>query len=281
MSSRKIAEHYNTHRPRSQTSDELVQIRSFHNYVKARLIADACSAVPSPIRFLDLCCGNGGDIGKVAHQNVTHYFGIDIASDAVKRACERLNASPLEGDVIEFNAFTSTCGNMLFHMKKFDVVSCQFAIHYAFGSETTARLFIQNVAFALRNGGRFIGTLPDEQHLRVARQHLGKRFGDQFHSIRFNDTTSTFEDFGSSYQFSFKGAVNDLEEFIVKPSVLERLCADCGMKLVEWKRFADFAKEKSPQNTLWNRMGCTFEPVSNIYTTFHFVMDDQDKDDTE
>ena len=186
--------------------------------------------MPSPIRFLDLCCGNGGDIGKVAHQNVTHYFGIDIASDAVKRACERLNASPLEGDVIEFNAFTSTCGNMLFHMKKFDVVSCQFAIHYAFGSETTARLFIQNVAFALRNGGRFIGTLPDEQHLRVARQHLGKRFGDQFHSIRFNDTTSTFEDFGSSYQFSFKGAVNDLEEFIVKPSVLERLCADCGMK---------------------------------------------------
>ena len=39
----------------------------------------------------------------------------------------------------------------------FDVVSCQFAIHYAFKSEATARCCFQNIAHALRPGGFLIG----------------------------------------------------------------------------------------------------------------------------
>ena len=42
----------------------------------------------------------------------------------------------------------------------FDVVSCQFAMHYAFDSEQRARTFLRNVATRLRPGGVFIGTIP-------------------------------------------------------------------------------------------------------------------------
>lgn len=274
----RVSEHYNKHRPRSETSGELVQIRSFHNYVKARLIGDAAlAAAGAPIRFLDMCCGNGGDISKLTHHNIEHYFGIDIAPDAVERACDRLKEAQIPGDAITFNAFSATAGNMLHNLKRFDIVSCQFAIHYAFASEATARRFVQNVAFALREGGRFIGTLPHAEHLKKSRELLGKRFGDQHHSVAFLTGDTTFDDFGTAYKFTFKGAVNDLEEYVVKPDVLERLCNDCGLRLVEWKTFAEFAREKSPDNQLWHRMRCTFEPVSKIYTSFHFVMESHDE----
>eukprot|EP00965_Chrysotila_dentata_P105534 3485419-Pleurochrysis_carterae.AAC.1 len=109
-----------------------------------------------------MCCGNGGDLGKLVPNGVKTYYGIDLANEAVRRASERLKAvRGLDGNVFAFNAFSSTCGEVLYNMPRFDIVSCQFALHYAFSSERTARTFIQNVATALRPGGQFVGTIPD------------------------------------------------------------------------------------------------------------------------
>eukprot|EP00965_Chrysotila_dentata_P131403 4343819-Pleurochrysis_carterae.AAC.1 len=137
--------HYNKHRPRSATTPEMVEIRSFHNFVKARLIADACaeaSLTGPAARFLDMCCGNGGDLGKLPPNGIEEYCGIDLANEAVKRASERLKGMRgFKGNAFAFNAFSITCGEVLANMPKFDVVSCQFALHYAFSSERTARTF--------------------------------------------------------------------------------------------------------------------------------------------
>ena len=43
----------------------------------------------------------------------------------------------------------------------FDVVSCQFALHYAFATEERARQFVRNAAVRLRPGGIFLGTMPN------------------------------------------------------------------------------------------------------------------------
>ena len=40
----------------------------------------------------------------------------------------------------------------------FDVVSCQFSIHYFFENEDTLSTFLMNVSENLREGGKFIGT---------------------------------------------------------------------------------------------------------------------------
>ena len=40
----------------------------------------------------------------------------------------------------------------------FDVVSCQFSIHYFFENETTLSTFLMNVSENLREGGKFVGT---------------------------------------------------------------------------------------------------------------------------
>jgi mRNA (guanine-N7-)-methyltransferase len=43
----------------------------------------------------------------------------------------------------------------------FDIVSMMFCMHYAFETEEKARRMLQNVAGALKKGGRLIGAIPD------------------------------------------------------------------------------------------------------------------------
>ena len=43
----------------------------------------------------------------------------------------------------------------------FDIVSCQFAMHYMFENETKLRTFLKNVSCKLEPGGFFIGTTID------------------------------------------------------------------------------------------------------------------------
>lgn len=45
--------------------------------------------------------------------------------------------------------------------REFDLVSCQFALHYSFADEQRAWQFLKNATERIRPGGYFIGTLPD------------------------------------------------------------------------------------------------------------------------
>ena len=248
----------------------MIGIRNFHNFVKSMLLSEACECTEPHARYLDMCCGNGGDISKLVHNNITQYFGMDIANHAVERALQRIqDQSSVTGEAISFNAFSCTAGHMLVNMRKFDIVSCQFAIHYAFSDEQTARTFIQNVAFALRVGGSFIITVPDAEFLQKSRKLLGKKFGDQHYSVKF-DSLDEFADFGTDYEFTFKGAVEQLKEYVVKHEVLERLCNDCGMRLESSNNFEEYTQYKD--NALWSRMGAKYHEVSRIYRTYHFKM---------
>jgi len=44
---------------------------------------------------------------------------------------------------------------------EFDLVSSQFAFHYAFETEEKVRQGLKNVASNLKRGGVFIGTMPN------------------------------------------------------------------------------------------------------------------------
>lgn len=268
MTQKLLANHYNIHRGRK--NDFMLPVRNFHNFVKARLIASVCTDV-GPLRFLDFCCGNGGDIGKLKFHDIKEYFGLDIANEAVNRAEKRLSEqSHVTGDAICLNAFSLTCGIMLESMRAFDIVSCQFALHYAFRDEKTARTCIQNVSMAMTRGGHFIGTIPDSEYLLNARKHLGKRFGDRYHQVKFANKEE-IGPFGDGYEFTFTGAVESLTEYLIHKQTLVDLCSDCGLELIEWRNFSTYNEK---DNTLFNQMGAEFLPVSKIYTTFCFQKTD-------
>ena len=86
------------------------------------------------------------------------------------------------------------------------------------------------------------------------------------------DSLDEFADFGDGYEFTFKGAVEQLKEYVVKHEVLVRLCKDCGMNLKSSENFSEYTKYKD--SALWNRMGAMYRDVSRIYRTYHFKMDE-------
>jgi hypothetical protein len=63
--------------------------------------------------------------------------------------------------------------------KKFDVVSCQFAIHYFFKTEDRLDGFLRNVSFNLKPNGRFITTFMDGQRVHSLINKQGKAEGNK------------------------------------------------------------------------------------------------------
>lgn len=68
----------------------------------------------------------------------------------------------------------------------FDVVSCQFAIHYFFESEKRLRSYLSNVTDRLEEGGCFIGTTIDSDRLvHLIRQKDDLTFQNDYIKIVF------------------------------------------------------------------------------------------------
>lgn len=49
--------------------------------------------------------------------------------------------------------------------QKFDICSCQFALHYSFESMVKAKVMLTNITESLKPGGYFIATIPDADYI--------------------------------------------------------------------------------------------------------------------
>ncbi|KAI4284657.1 MAG: hypothetical protein L6R35_004847 [Caloplaca aegaea] len=155
-----------------------------------------------PLLVLDLGCGKGGDLAKWAQapQEVELYVGVDPAEVSIEQARERYGQMGRAGggrggrvgnrggrprptfhaEFVVQDAFSQSIGtipivqNVGFDARGgsrwgsggFDVVSMMFCMHYAFEDEGKARGMLQNIAGALKKGGRLIGTIPNSDLLR-------------------------------------------------------------------------------------------------------------------
>jgi len=189
---------------------------------------------------------------------VEYYCGIDIATESVRKdARERYNqlrpafpAALFVADCFEAPLEQALGG------AAFDLVSCQFALHYAFSSERRARRALQNVAAALRPGGHFLGTTADadvlvkklraQAGLRLANvrppraprcAHAPQRVYSCDFEPRFAAKTFSGRDgpFGLQYCFSLLDAVEATDEYLVHRPTLQRLAREYGLELVLWK----------------------------------------------
>lgn len=189
-----------------RTDSRIKGLRGFNNWVKSTIIhkfspTDDSSGPRDPLLVLDLGCGKGGDLAKWAQapQEVALYVGIDPAEVSIEQARERYaqmgrgggrggrgghrGGRPQRTFDAEFviqDAFGQSIGNIPivrnvgFDAKGgsrwgsggFDVVSMMFCMHYAFEDEAKTRGMLQNIAGALKKGGKFIGTIPNSDILR-------------------------------------------------------------------------------------------------------------------
>lgn len=123
----------------------------------------------------------------------------------------------------------------------FDIVSCQFALHYAFRSEKALRQMLYNISAGLRKGGYFIGTLPDAERIvlvflkdtvtlffifsHLIRKSTDGKWQNDVLSIEYIDKTSNWSTlqpplFGAKIYFSLDEQVN-CPEFLAYFPLLE------------------------------------------------------------
>ncbi|KAI8333323.1 guanine-N(7)-methyltransferase domain-containing protein [Chlamydoabsidia padenii] len=247
----RVAQHYNQ-RPDvgvvQRKQSKIIRMRSFNNWVKSVLIQ---RHTKSRQCVFDMGCGKGGDLIKWAKARIDYLIAADIAAVSLEQMKERyknLRSRSFDAEFHALDCYSEPIGPLLKTRKPVDVVSMQFCLHYAFESETKARMMLHNVSRHLRSGGQFIGTMPDANLLvkRVRQEPpdiLG--FGNEFYWIEFDplgepkSSPTAFSPFGCKYMFHLEDAV-DCPEYLVHWGTFENLAKEYGLDLIYKENFHPF-----------------------------------------
>jgi mRNA (guanine-N7-)-methyltransferase len=136
-----VLEHYskrsNASRSERQNSRS-IGVKSMNNWVKAVTIN---RLVKKEAVVLDICGGKGGDLFKWERSGASCVVLIDGADGSIRDALERYQNSnlPKSKFVALFgvaDCFAVRLSDVLPKELSFDIVSCQFAAHYAWATES-------------------------------------------------------------------------------------------------------------------------------------------------
>ncbi|KAI8047044.1 guanine-N(7)-methyltransferase domain-containing protein [Gilbertella persicaria] len=266
-----VAQHYND-RPDvgavKRKESRIIRLRSFNNWVKSVLIH---RYVRPKTNVFDIGCGKGGDLIKWAKARIHHLVAADIADVSLQQMQERYKSLRDRTFTAEF--YPMDCYQELIAPKlrpdmRFDTVSMQFCLHYAFENKQKARTMLQNVSERLRSGGYFIGTMPDANWIvkRVRQEPKGSfGFGNSIYSITFEDIQDVnddrkkigFKPFGCKYMFHLVDAV-DCPEYLVHWKTFESLAKEYGLRLIIKENFHQFytsASQEEGFSRLLQRIG--------------------------
>jgi hypothetical protein len=164
----------------------------YHNSVKSYLfhhltkhIREVSKRRDYEINLMDVAAGQLGDLRKWYASKINRVVAIELSAQNIRRGKNRLRKSPMTGityvcgdtskEIIHTNDLSNTrvsgCTpddrlviNRVvgeFGYQGFDLISCQFAIHYFMEREEKIRGLLQNVKMHLRTGGYFFGTTLD------------------------------------------------------------------------------------------------------------------------
>ncbi|KAI9596221.1 guanine-N(7)-methyltransferase domain-containing protein, partial [Syncephalis fuscata] len=240
-----VADHYNRHQQQSheQRQQSLIyRLRSFNNWIKSVLIAHTTKQCQTK-RVLDMGCGKGGDLLKWTKARIDYLAGVDIASVSVEQARGRwteIRHNRFNADFYALDCYENPLAQVIPLDEKFDMVSQQFCLHYAFETEHKARQMVKNVADYLRPGGRWIGTLPDAYWITKKLQSIdGLKFGNSVYYIEFDQKT-TFPTYGHRYVFHLEDAIESCPEYLVHFPTLVKLAQEQGLQLVQRTPFHQY-----------------------------------------
>lgn len=162
-----IAKHYGSRRQQTlqeRRASRVLGLRNFNNWAKGEQLRQVLRPGDS---VLDLCSGKGGDLFKFAAARIKHLVSVDQAASSIADARRRYESARLRfaATFLVADCHTEAWRDQLPSDLTFDVVSCQFALHYAFGNSRSATSLLRNAAARLRPGGWFIFTIPDADRL--------------------------------------------------------------------------------------------------------------------
>ncbi len=244
-------------------------VMSFHNKIKERLYQ---SSIKSGDTLLELAVGRANDLHKWRKTKPSKIVGIDLARGNLEGsrqgACVRYlqeNAKQklppalfIEADMVQpllqqENRYIKILDKQepapteylqkFAGLTEFDVISCQFAIHYACESEESFRTFVGNLT---RHGkGLVFGTCMDGQ--AVYSLLLGKdghifRANDQVFgefTKQYADGESWTEEFGQAITVKLESFERPTKEYLVPFGKVTEILKENGFELLGSTMFSD------------------------------------------
>ena len=147
---RLIAAHYgnrNDGQLETREQSSIIQLRKINNWVKSVLISMFCH--PQSI-VLDIAGGKGGDLNKWNFQKIAELVHVDHAIGSIMDCKNRYNEG-LQNNRFHFSmklvcadAFARLISDTLDNDIYFDIVSSQFALHYAFETQERVKAMLLN-----------------------------------------------------------------------------------------------------------------------------------------
>jgi len=285
----------------------------FHNrVVKDKLIMEVSPSIIGGKKdmtgsLLDLAVGSGGDFMKWKLGLIKEVVGIDIYKDNIEKAYEfykrqrrpKPEVKYLWGDSSKLIFPDFECGENKKEMEKvflskfaFDIVSCQFAIHYFFESEITLRTFLQNVTDNLKVGGFFVGTSLDGKRVFELLKGLKKPAegfvgDDLLWRIEKKYSLKTWAEKKPNLGQKIEVLVSTIgiphEEYLVNYEYLKELALEYGLKVKKIRGFGEIydgaLKEKNYEEEL-SSMSEGEKVFSFLHNEFIFVKEKEASDKT-
>ncbi len=254
----------------------LRDVYAFHNKIKEKLYG---SSIKAGDTLLELAVGRGGDMHKWIKTKPSKVVGIDISKSNLESpkqgACvrylreqEKTGKLPpalfVVGDMVQpllqqdnryLNILdkkepaTTSYLEKFAGLTEFDVISCQFAIHYACESEESFRTFVGNLT---RHGkGVFFGTCMDGQAvyslLLGKTGHIFRADSQVFGEFQkeYADGDGWNEEFGKAITVKLESFEKPMKEYLVPFGKVVEILAENGYQLINTTLFSDHYAQQS------------------------------------
>jgi SAM-dependent methyltransferase len=201
--------------------DPTVHLRDGMNEAKKRIISQS---VRLGDVVLDLGCGNGGDLQKMADCRASYYEGYDLSNSCVSEARKRSNSIQDMKTDIRQGDFTSRSFWKPLRSKSFHVVNCQLAFHYAWNKTEYARRMVSEIARVLKPGGYWIGSYVSSERLDKLVKH-GQVMKTPVYTI---DRTGKYKD---EYVTTVGDRIRQCKEWVVDENKLAEWCKDEHLRM--------------------------------------------------
>lgn len=248
-------------------------LRKFHNLIKSQLIFNAKRNTNGE-NLLDIACGRGGDIIKWSISK----FKFVTAFDSDKKSIYESN--DFDGAIKRFKTIKSTMytpkcffwnfsaidPNILNNLnskdlgKIYDVISCQFAIHYFVND---IDILLNMVSKKIKVGGLFIGTTVDGDllNLNLKNGNIDLPFLRVYKESDYKYTYEIINNGVNETYYDYRGALP--EYFVFKDKLIEK-CKEYSLELVSIKNFHEW-KETINTNLSKNEEVISFLNFSFVF----------------
>ena len=269
-------------RYKARKESSIINIRIFHNWVKRQLINDAKKYLVEnydlkEITLLDLAVGKGGDLMKWYDAGIYKVVGFDIdetsingkngAKDRYNNFIKTLKPGKRKPDykfyVMDLSKPDSI--SKIQHMigdQKFNIISCQFALHYFFKntlSLNTIMSIVSDHVYQDKSSSIFISTTMNGELLTEIFK-TQQTFGNEIFKITKGVNENSYP-YGQKYTVYLGKETDKDHYFVEKPSEeflvnLDELINVCNKKNLtfigktEFERWYEIYKETNPKNLL-------------------------------